>query len=282
MIRPAVTADAPALGAFLARHPNSSMFLRSNLATAGIGNLDHPHGTFFLVQIKQGEIIGTFGVTNEGYAMCQAPEAGPAEWQAFARGVAGRGISGITGSDTQVLQAIDALALPADLFSLNHAEPLYRLELAQLDPPQATLRAPETLDIDLLMQWFLAYMQDTGLGGGPDMASKAIERAVNAIKGDVTRLLIVDGRPVAMTAFNARFEDMVQIGGVYTPPERRSRGYGRQVVAAHLAEARKDGVKTAILFSNNDAASKAYESIGFQRVGSYRVAVLKEPVTIGS
>lgn len=282
MIRPAVAGDEALIEGFLQGHPNSSMFLRSNLATAGIGNLDHPHGTQFLLQMRRGALIGVFGLTNEGYAMCQAPLAEAEDWATFMRAMAGRSVNGLTGPDAQVLQAIEALGVAAEAFSVNHAEPLYRLELDQLVPHDGSIRAPETLDVDLLTLWFLAYGKDTGIYTGDKAAEWAIGRAVNAIKGDMTRLLIADGRPVAMTAFNARFADMVQIGGVFTPEDRRGKGYGRRVVAAHLAEVRAEGVKTAILFSNNDAASRAYEAIGFQRVGSYRVAVLKKPAEIGA
>nr|WP_275116172.1 GNAT family N-acetyltransferase [Aliiroseovarius subalbicans] len=97
--------------------------------------------------------------------------------------------------------------------------------------------------------------------------------------GDV-RLLEVQGTPVAMTAINARLPDMVQIGGVFTPPDLRGRGHARQVVAAHLVEARAEGVKTAILFASGPAACRAYEAIGFERIGCYSLAILKNPVTL--
>ena len=48
-----------------------------------------------------------------------------------------------------------------------------------------------------------------------------------------------------------------------------------------VREARDAGARVAILFSNNDAASRAYESIGFERVGAYRVGVLKSALTVG-
>ena len=89
------------------------------------------------------------------------------------------------------------------------------------------------------------------------------------------------GVPVAMSAVNARLPDMVQIGGVYVPPELRSRGRGGAVVAAQLLEERARGVREAVLFANNDAAARAYERIGFARVGSYRVAILERQVTPG-
>ena len=104
------------------------------------------------------------------------------------------------------------------------------------------------------------------------------ERALSS--GDV-RLLEIDGAPVAMTAINARLPDMVQIGGVYTPPDLRGRGYARRAVALHMQEVRAAGVQKAILFASGAAACRAYEAIGFERIGDYALAILRDPVVIG-
>ena len=81
------------------------------------------------------------------------------------------------------------------------------------------------------------------------------------------------GVPVAMSALNAVLPDTVQIGGVYTPPAFRSRGYGRAVVAGSLVTARDRGVVRSILFTDaeNVGAQRAYRAIGFRIVGTYGV-----------
>lgn len=285
MIRPAFAGDEAILDGFLAQHAESSMFLRSNLVEAGLGNQTHPHGTTYLMDMRAGVLRGVFGLTNEGFAMCQAPGADQATWAGFVAALTGRDVKGITGDDAQVSHAIAAMGLAQNAFLSNATEPLYRLDLAELvlpvlDNPEAALplsiRPPEARDIEILTLWYLAYGHETGVQPEQGATEKAIERAMNAINGDITRVLIHDGRPVAMTAFNAQFQDMVQIGGVYTPDQHRNKGYARYVVAAHLTEARKTGAKTAVLFANNSAAARAYEAIGFQHIGRYRVAVLKE------
>ena len=82
-----------------------------------------------------------------------------------------------------------------------------------------------------------------------------------------------------MTAFSAVLPDMVQVGGVFTPVERRGRGYGRAVVAGSLLDARADGVVEAILFTEaeNHPAQRAYEALGFERIGDYGMVML-DPV----
>ena len=75
--------------------------------------------------------------------------------------------------------------------------------------------------------------------------------------------------PVSYSAFNASLPEIVQVGGVWTPPEQRGRGYARAVVAGSLLDARAERVVRAVLFTENPAARRAYEALGFQRVGEY-------------
>lgn len=73
---------------------------------------------------------------------------------------------------------------------------------------------------------------------------------------------------------------MVQVGGVYTPPGQRSRGFARRAVALHLAEAHGYGVQEAILFAAGTAAVRAYRKLGFERIGDYRIVEFSGTVTV--
>jgi len=86
-------------------------------------------------------------------------------------------------------------------------------------------------------------------------------------------VLVADGQLAAASRFNSQLPDAVQIGGVYTPPALRGRGYARAVVAGSLVEARAGGVARAILFTANPAALAAYVAIGFRVVGDYALVV---------
>ncbi len=81
--------------------------------------------------------------------------------------------------------------------------------------------------------------------------------------------VLEDGGLVSYSAFNARLPDIVQIGGVWTPPELRGRGYGRAVVAGSLLDVRALGVRRAVLFAEREDAKRAYAGIGFRVVGEY-------------
>ncbi|MEM8731924.1 MAG: GNAT family N-acetyltransferase [Pseudomonadota bacterium] len=293
-LRPASDADIPAMERFLATYAETSMFLRSNLASHGLHEMRHPHGTRFWVFGSDSEkpdpaapdspaaLSGVFGATNGGFLMLQAPGIDPRVFVDWAAALKGHLFRGITGDDPQVRRALAALRLRSDLFRTNHAEPLYRLELDRLDAPEETMRPALPEDHAMLTDWYTNYLIDTGLTDDlTEAREEGAARAVAAAKPGAERLLIENGRPVAAASINAQVEDMVQLGGVFVPKQARNKGLARRVTAARLAEARKAGARVAILFANNAAAARAYEAIGFRRIGAYRVALLKSSQLIG-
>ncbi len=280
VLRRAAQKDSAAVEAFLAQHPETSMFLRGNLAAHGLENSEHRHATTYWLE-ERDEITGIIGCTNGGYLMCQAPTAAPSFWDAAAQVLSGRTINGLTGVPEQVNAWIGALSLKADAFSIKVTEPLYRLQLDALRAPDMgdlALRRPRADDAALLMQWFDGYAQDTGMA--PTDGPSGKDAAAVFIAHDAARVLERRGTPVAMTSLNAQVADTVQVGGVYVPPAMRGQGLGGAVVAAQLSELRACGRRLAILFAANLPAARAYESIGFHHVGSYEVAMLNSPYAI--
>jgi len=90
-------------------------------------------------------------------------------------------------------------------------------------------------------------------------------------------ILSIDEEPVAFTAFTAQVRGIAQVGGVYTPPSLRGRGYGRAVVAASLLVARERGFTRSTLFTgfDNHAAMRAYTALGYERRGDYALVLLR-------
>ncbi len=282
-LRPAIPGDEPAIEAFLSRHAESSMFLRSNFATFGLSGSDDPRSTHFWLKTGASGIAAVFGRSNGGFLMAQAPNASRADWDAFCDLLVGQKIAGITGASNQVSLGLDALGLDAAQFSLVRPEPLYALDLSRLRIPDlpGTLRAPAGPDRTLMSIWVTDYNREAfGTPEGATLQARVRETVDQILNGTSTRILHIDGQPVAKTAFNARLPDVVQIGGVYTPPVFRNRGHARRAVALHLAEARAQGVEQAILFASGEPACRAYESIGFERIGSYTLALLEEPAIL--
>ncbi len=96
-------------------------------------------------------------------------------------------------------------------------------------------------------------------------------------------LIVPTARPCAMTGFNAAScRRMVQVGGVYTPPELRGRGHARRAVALHLAERAARAAGRAILFTRVGSGARAPTApIGFGEIGRSCPDLLRRPAGRG-
>lgn len=274
LIREAVEADLPRIDAFLAAHSETSMYLRGNLEAHGIGLGTHSHSTQVFLW-ENGAEFGAFAITKSGYLMAQMPNMTKQAAHAFAQAIEGRHSLGMTGAVSQVQITLQSCGLDDAPMALFHDEPLYRMALHDLAGPNQPSRPVGDVDHDLLEPWVAAYLVDTGQDIPEGAATNAPERTREAIEDGNTRLLLHQGEPVAMARINAKAGDTVQVGGVFVPEMFRGQGFGGQVTRAVLAEEKKKGAQTAVLFANNATAAKTYERIGFEKIGRYRIALLQ-------
>lgn len=268
--------DRKAVDAFLLAHADSSLFLRSNLRAAGFVDRGAPQQATYVGAFEGGALRALAAHCWNGNVLLQAPEHLDAlVRETVAR--SGRDLTGLIGPWEQVCAAQRAVAAGRATRLCSH-DGLYALDLSALvrppalDAPGMRCRATRGDDLDVVAAWRVAY--EVELLGAPDTAEHAAR-----VRGDVARqhaegslwLLERDGKPVATSAFNARMPDVVQIGGVYTPPAERRRGHARAIVAGSLLAVVPAGVGRAILFTGEDNAHarRAYEALGFHRVGDY-------------
>jgi N-acetylglutamate synthase-like GNAT family acetyltransferase len=280
MIRKAVAADAPAIIEFLYQHAETSMFLLNNLVNHGIGVSTHPHATQFWITRKGKGVTAVYGLAGNRFAVAQAPDATARDWSKWAGMVPPTQLRGMTGVPAQVDAALMALGVADKPFSVNKDTPLYALEHSQLPPWFVTMRTAEPADLGLLEHWFTGFAKDTGLSSSDAQArDEGLSRAKDAIGSEDMMLLVQDGAAVAMAGINSRLPKIVQVGGVYTPPQARGQGLARRAVTGLLRA--QQGVERSILFAADASAAKAYEGIGYRRIGAYRVAVLKSAQGVG-
>lgn len=286
MIRILGEGDEEALEAFLLPRIASSMFLLGNARTAGLTDRGEAYQGTYAAAFAAGEIVGVVAHYWNNTLILQAP-AYVRELCREAVGVSGRPLGNLIGPGEQVDIALDALGLADAGVQLDEREKLYDLDLDELIVPHALAsgqvvgRRATPGDLPLLTAWRVTYAAET-LGERVTTESRA--RAHSSVRRLVeegrTWVLESDGVPVACSSFNTATEEAVQVGGVWTPPGLRSRGYGRAVVAASLLDARAEGVETAILFTGleNIPAQKAYDALGFRCVGTYRMVLLDPPL----
>ncbi|MGI9569810.1 MAG: GNAT family N-acetyltransferase, partial [Desulfobulbia bacterium] len=277
-IRNLQNSDAEKLEQFLSDYAETSMFLRSNMKRSGLEYQDKEyHGEYFGAFDETGNVTGVLAQYWNGSIMMQAQSQVilGALITAFREAVT-RPVTGISGADEQAKFVIDELSLSGETFAMNSAGGLYALELDALSlPANIDFTSAQMIDVcevnrEVLTLWIKAY-EIAGLGSeNSQVLDKRVENRIDRTMNDKNCwALQIEGKPVSLSGFNARLPDIVQIGPVWTPPEYRNRGYARVLVALSLQKAREQGVEKAILFTDNPAAVKVYEALGFERIGSY-------------
>lgn len=283
--------DEEALKRFLAPRLDSSLFLYGNMLAAGLRDTGERFSGTYAAALEESRIVAVAGHFWNETMVLQAPVHLPALMQ-LAQRRCGRPLKRLVGPDEQVSAAIRELALNDADLQMDEPEKLYSLNLDDLIIPdilasggaKSRLIRPE--DEDLVTKWRIAYYRELHLAQDSDELQKTTRQHVRAeIDSGSTWILEAAGKPVSCTSFNAVVRDegiasIVQVGGVYTPPEQRGRSYARAIVAASLLDARSVGYQKSVLFTgiNNVPAQKAYAALGYVQIGSYRITVLREAI----
>jgi uncharacterized protein len=274
-IRPLTPDDESQLEAFLISHRDSSMFIRSHARRRGVVDQGQPFQATYAGAFRNGVLVGVLTQGGNGMVHVQSPDAAPDLARACVAW-GGRQVSGLTGPLDQVREARVALGLDIATAKLCADEGLYALNLSDVIVPSALASGEIVCEVpapqlrDTLCRWRLAYdIELLGATDSPEHLSRAASFLDQQITGGNAWVALDRGRPVSLSAFNATLPDMVQLGGIYTPPELRGRGFARVAVAASLLAARDRGASRAVLFTNNPSAVRTYEAVGFERVGDF-------------
>jgi predicted GNAT family acetyltransferase len=172
--------------------------------------------------------------------------------------------------------------LDAAATTLDGEEGLYALDLSDLVVPESlssgvvTYREPAPTERDALCDWRLAYdIEAVGASDTPEQRTRASSYLDAQIAKRNAWVAVQSCVPVSLAGFNAALPDMVQVGGVYTPPALRGRGFAKVVVAGSLLTARERGASRAVLFTDKPSAIRTYVALGFERVGDYSVVLFR-------
>jgi GNAT superfamily N-acetyltransferase len=275
--------DRAALEAFLLPRIETSMFLLGNMRAAGlVDHGEHLQGTY-VAAFEGDQIVGVVAHYWNDNLIVQAPVQIESLCRA-AIGASGRGVGGVLGPVAQVQTAKEALGLREDAVGLDQTEKLYSLSLVDLVVPEGLRterlagRRIQPRDIEQVTAWLVAFsLEALHEEDNPELRARVRAGVERKQEQGLTWVLEDEGQPVSTSGFNTTTAETVQIGGVYTPPELRSRGYGRAVVAASLLDARAEGAEHSILFTGvkNIPAQRSYEALGYRHIGDYRLLLLR-------
>ena len=150
---------------------------------------------------------------------------------------------------------------------LQMAERIYRL--SRVRPPRPVpgrMRAATLHDLDLIASWFHAFVREAQpwLDDSTETARANAERWVTSGPFRVWD----DGGVVAMAGASGSTPHGIRVGAVYTPPEKRKRGYASALVAALSQEQLDAGKQFCFLYTDlaNPTSNKIYMDIGYEPV----------------
>lgn len=140
---------------------------------------------------------------------------------------------------------------------------------------EGALRTATADDVPLLDEWAAGYAADNRMALPEDHSM-----AGHVERGEMRVWQAPDG-PAAMVAVSPPHAGVSRLSWVYTPPQRRGRGYGSVIVAAAAREQRRAGHRVLLYTDlDNQPTTALYERVGFRRIGDAAVLRLldAEPV----
>jgi GNAT superfamily N-acetyltransferase len=277
--------DEEMLDAFLASRPDTHVFLRANLRQGGIVDEGRTGQGTWVGAIEDDPDTDTQSVKAAAAifwnqrVLLQLPEHATGVLDILAA-AAPRDFVEVCGPTAQVERTLLHLWL-------RDRPILSRHDCSCMTVSAETFRAPDVLgaagidfrppmgeELPLLGEWHAAFREE--LWGTPrseenDLdARNWVRRAHDLRQGMV---VTVSDKPVAYAAATAKFDDWVNIGAVYVPPDLRGRDYAKCVVAGIVRDAQRDGITNACLTAEKEmpASIGAYTAVGFQHAFDWTI-----------
>lgn len=282
MIREQGPEDRTAIDAILTGRIDQAMFPLTNLRAHGLGRGDFPSDHDHALRVWR---IGNSLIALSRSGMLLPLLDGTPDLSGLRAALKDLTVIGAVGPAASTRPVLAALGLSRLPTATDRDEPGFTLALDRLaipDCPGTSLRPLAPPDLPLVTAWRTTYIGEVLGQTGAEARAKAEADLASYLAKDSHRLLLLDGTPVALTGFNATLPEIVQVGGVYTPPDLRGRGYARRAVALHLDEARRKGAGRAVLFAASEAAARAYRAVGFQPAQPFTLFLLATPTRIAA
>ena len=145
-----------------------------------------------------------------------------------------------------------------------------------VDPPRpgpGRLVTATHSDRDLALAWWTAFVAETDvIDAGPEARAATVDFRLS--QGHLF-LWVHEGRPVSAVAINPPVAGVLRIGPVYTPPDKRGRGYASSAVAAVSRRGLDGGAHSCMLYTDlaNPTSNKIYADVGYRRIAEWEERV---------
>ncbi|HVW67709.1 MAG TPA: GNAT family N-acetyltransferase [Steroidobacteraceae bacterium] len=279
MIRRVANEDLERVRGFLEAHVETSLFLLSNLALFGPTLGDHPNsGNYYLME-QDGRVVAVFCVSRRGYVLAQSGGR-PALAPAIYRVCAGEPVEmcGVV-AEWPLAEALWRLLArePGFVPGMSSKDVLYRRSLAadlcesNALPGGLVVRGLHPSDYPQWQRLNSAYLSELHLPIPVADSAHELEFAWRA-RSRWWWGAFSGSRLAATVALNAAYGTIGQVGGVYTRPADRRKGFARAAMLLLMEECReRHGFEHLILFTGegNHGARRLYESLGFVVAGAF-------------
>jgi predicted GNAT family acetyltransferase len=137
-----------------------------------------------------------------------------------------------------------------------------------LPPARVSLRPAAPADAPLLRKWAAGFERDTRT---PEHVRNTEQRVRQGVESGRLFVLEVGCEPVAAASWGRPTGRMRTITCVYTPPERRGRGHGREITALLAARLFREGADKVLIFTDADdpVPNRCYAAVGFVRIAAF-------------
>jgi|GEM_PF-270460 len=261
--------------AFLKRHENYSLFLLGNFENYGVMLSEAPYSGNFKLIRSSNEIVAVFCLAKKGSLLIQSIIR-EAVFDLVLTSCIEEGIplTGLVG-DWEFCHIFwqflkDKKVIQKETFTSK--EILYQVDLSKISSlPQPNVRL---LTDDDYSQWKplrLDYLVEEGFPNDLN-DEQLLEIFIDKCRKKIIWGFFLKGQLVSIADLNAKALDMGQLGGVYTHPNFRKKGYSKSVILKLLSDIKDiHGMRKLIIFTgeNNLPAQKLYESIGVYQVGNF-------------
>ncbi len=265
--------------AFLKRHENYALFLLGNLDVYGCKLTKEPYSGNFKQIAEEGKIVGVFCLTRSGSILIVSEVQAESLFEQVLQSCKEEGIviKAVLGdwvfcSPFWAFLKKQGIITVEQFIGKQGKEVLYSLDLSQEQVPlQANARLLEVPDYPQWWSLRIAYEKEMNL---PRDLTEEEERAlfVSKVKRKVVWGVFEKGELVSSLELNAKAKDLGQVGGVYTIPHMRRRGYSKALMLQIMHDAKVlHGIRKLIIFTeeNNIPAQRLYESLGSQHIGFF-------------
>ncbi|MGB9153558.1 MAG: GNAT family N-acetyltransferase [Alphaproteobacteria bacterium] len=290
-VRMLTKGDEGRLDFFLAPHTPFAYFMRSNCRRAGLHYQNEPYQADYFGSFTQGRLVGLLAHSWLGSVQVFSqdnafvPELAN-KWRDYLAKNP-REVTCFLGPADQVGVLLSVLDIhPPALRGGAEEEGLFALPLKNLvvpdslTQPDVNVRRAQSGDIEILAAWRHDFgVEALGEPAGDEPYNKGhAEMTRRVAEGD---LFVLEHREhlVSFCGVGGFLSDWKSVGPVWTPPEKRGRGFARAVVAGALQMLRKERLVNAVLFAQKEEAVRTYRSIGFDRIGDWRLGFLANPVS---